>query len=255
MRVEYGLEGLEILRRGQWGFSFQIPASAYGVFGPGQRFETDILSVNETPPYERWTVVLNCMRYSGGTLIVAGQPADNQVDSRWGARIEWGSNQAADGADVDWPCRGGSFVVSADYLRLKVFRDAGGPAIGPSPILSGYVSTTSRVVTAVVPPTRTKQITLLSLGSGLMSVPERAIAYRLSLGAAGDVLGSVIQLQGDGASGAQVDGLAITNAGTETFQQNRWAYRPLLAATEFLQFTTTAGNVATVNVSFMLDLG
>jgi len=245
---------MEYLARGQWGFTFTVPPSAFGLFASGQRFEAELMSVNHSSELRRWTVVLGVMRYSGGTLLMAGTP-DNQVDSRFGVAMEWGAGEATDRCDIDYPCRGGSFSVVAEYLRVRLFRDATGPAIGPSPTVSGFVCPVPKVVTALVPPTRTVQVTLLASTSVLSPVPARAVAYRLMLGANTDALAFAVQVQGDGASGGFADAVAATGVGVETFQQNRWAYRPLLPSTQFIQLTTGVGPGATAILQYMLDLG
>ncbi len=246
---------MDQLLRGQWGFTFTVPNSAFGLFAPGQRFEAELMSVNAYPGLERYTVVLNAMQYSGGTLLSSTAPAANQVDSRFGIEVQWGANESSDQCDVDYPCRGGSFCIAAQYLRVRLFRDATGAAIGPNPTVSGFVSPTSKLVTALVPPTRTQQVTLLASSSTLMAVPPRAVAYRLMSASTVETIAGCVQVQGDGASGAFADAVTVTSAGVETFQQNRWAYRPLLPATQFLSITTGAGSGATAIVQFMLDLG
>ena len=247
--------GMEQLMRGQWGFTFTVPPTAFGLFAPGQRFESELMSVNAYEGLQRYTIVLNTMQYSGGTLLSPGVSANNQVDSRFGVELQWGANESSDQCDVDYPCRGGSFCIAAEYLRVRLFRDATGPAIGPSPTVSGFVSPSTKLVTALVPPTRTQQVTLLASSNVVMPVPARAVAYRLMLGSQTDVLAFALQVQGDGVSGGFADAVAATGAGAETFQQNRWAYRPLLPATQFIQLTTGVGAGATVIAQFMLDLG
>jgi len=246
--------GLEMLRRGQWGFTFTVPPAAFGLFAPGQRFETELMSVNQYEGLQRYTIVLNSMRYSGGLLLAPGVSADNQVDSRFGIELQWGANESTDSCDVDYPCRGGSFCIAAEYIRVRLFRDATGAAIGPAPTVSGFVSPSTKLVTALVPPTRTQQVTLGASSNFQMPVPPRAVAYRLMLGSQTDVLAFALQVQGDGASGGFADAVGATGTGTETFQQNRWAYRPLLPSTQFISLTSGAAG-ATAILQFMLDLG
>ena len=245
------VNNLELLYRGQWGFSFQVPA---GFANPGG-FQAELLSANQVEGVDRYTVVLNQMRYSGGLLLSTTQPANNQVDTRFALTMEWGAYGSGDTCEVDYPCRGGSFTVGAEYLRLRVFRDVTGPAIGPAPILSGYITPSQKLLGALTPPTRSLSVTLLASGTSLVPIPPRAVAYRLWVSGATAIVTSVLQMQGDGASLGMLDGVGVNGNFEDTLQENRAAFRPLNPTATFLLLTNGAVVTSTTYIQFMLDLG
>jgi hypothetical protein len=99
------------------------------------------------------------------------------------ARVEFGTANAMERAWLDYPYSGGTFEVSAAYVRL--FVEVPGAFFAsffgqPPPVVGAFITPSDRPKAATVFPTYTQKPRLVPAGSQLaFFMPPRAYAYRV----------------------------------------------------------------------------
>lgn len=247
---------MEAAGNGRWSFTSQPT--------PGQQLSSSSLLYTNVPSWatRSWTVNLTQMRYSGGPLVAAGGPSDNQVNTfTFQARVVWGVDGALETALLDYPWAGCTFCVQAATVRVDILSVTVLNAFA-QPLLQGFLSPQPAVQTAIVAPQLTLgPLSINPVASQLYAVPSRACAYRVLLGLTlpGPVptpANSISLQQEDGAVGAvvSVDGTFPPTAGDS--MQNRAGYYPLSRSAQFVRITNTSATLQTaVGVQFLLDMG
>jgi hypothetical protein len=258
---------------GRWGFSVQAPVGFASLnLGVGISF-ADLLSL-QVDVARVWTVHLSTMRYTvtdpAAPALDPGSSLDNQVDPFWQVNLVYGANDASERVSVDYPPRGATFQIHASNLHLSVARSTLVNApFGQPPLFTGWISDDPRTVGALVSPTLTRAFGFLGTGAVqtvFIPIPERACAYRVRE-SDGNVtplaanLGTTIGQSVNGTSLPTFIDYGPTTAvsvgvGGDLMPDNRAAYFPILATSQYLWVRVGAALVSTnLRFQFLLDLG
>src|SRR5262249_6878539 len=147
-------------------------------------------------------------------------------------RVVWGTADATNTADVDFPPRGGTLTVWGAQVRCQLSSLLAVPGGSNLPILQGWVRPGQRSPKTQDTPTLTTQPTVVGTTSQVVfPIPSRAIAYRIYdpqnlIGAAQVAL---VQLKEDAVTPTSTDALINATAlpTADDLTSNRAAWYPL----------------------------
>lgn len=78
------------------------------------------------------------------------------------AKVDWGSGGVVHTAQVDWPCRGGSFTVNGSFVRVTPVADFATFATPATPRLKATIGPATGGKGSAIPATRTYTLTTLA---------------------------------------------------------------------------------------------
>jgi hypothetical protein len=232
---------------GQYGFAVQPPALTTTVWGG-----SDLLFTDPTDQTIRsWTVDLCAMR-GAGTL-------DSTVDTsaRYLAQITWGIGGAREQVLVDWPYAGQTLTVHAETVSVSVLATA--LQGGPRPVLQGMLSPTRRV-SSTMPTLTSANLSIVGLGTGVFTIPPRAVSYRVLYPFSSPIPNSHIVFQCFSGLQVEFDALAPntneqTAASQEGLATSRGQYFRLHPFANEVRVSNGNAGPFTYAVQFALDLG